>query len=46
MAAMYVALPAFVLVLVWLAAVGAFDDWLKLTAARRAIEKPRIATPP
>lgn len=25
-----------VLVLVWLAAVGAFDDWLKLTAARRA----------
>ncbi len=25
-----------VLVLVWLAGVGAFDDWLKLTAARRA----------
>jgi phospho-N-acetylmuramoyl-pentapeptide-transferase len=25
-----------VIVLVWLAGVGAFDDWLKLTAARRA----------
>ena len=25
-----------IVVLVWLAAVGAFDDWLKLTAARRA----------
>ena len=34
LASRYVHLSAFVLI--WLGAVGAFDDWLKLTAARRA----------